>query len=168
MTTPAPLTVPPPPVPVLVEVLAALGRQASVAAGSPPEQASLHLARVLVAVAERHAVAAELACGADGLDGHDVETHQDTYDTATVRATFERLALAHWRARRLVATVTALRKAMVGDGPDLDDPDAEIEPEDPAALMWGLAEHTTIAADAVIEVIAKLVTPGAQDTAGPG
>jgi hypothetical protein len=33
----------------------------------------------------------------------------------------------HVHRRRLVATVTALRKAMVGDGPDLDDPDAEIE-----------------------------------------
>lgn len=159
MTTPAPLTVPPPSVPTLVEVLATLGRPASVSADSPPAQATLHLTRMLVAVAERHAVAAELACGPDGRDGHDVDTYQDTYDTATVRAMFERLALAHWRSRRLVATVTALRKAMVGDGPDLDDPDADVEDEDASALMWGLAEHTTIAADAVVEVIARLVTP---------
>jgi len=166
MTTPAPLTVAPPSVPVLVEVLAALGRQASVSPNSAPQQATLHLARILVAVAERHAVAAELGCGPDGLDGHDVDTHQDTYDTATVRATFERLALAHWRSRRLVATVTALRKALVGDGPDPDDPDADFEQEeDGLVLMWGLAEHTTIAADAVIEAIARLVTPPAETTA---
>ena len=51
--------------------------------GNAPQQATLHLARVLVA--ERHAVAADLACGPDGLDGHDVDTHQDTYGTTTVR-----------------------------------------------------------------------------------
>ncbi|MGX6608423.1 hypothetical protein ACWKSP_40835 [Micromonosporaceae bacterium Da 78-11] len=165
MTTPAPLTVPPPSVPTLVEVLATLGRPALVSAGSPPAQATLHLTRMLVAVAERHAVSAELACGPGGRDGHDVDTYQGTYDTATVRATFERLALAHWRSQRLVATVTALRKALVGDGPDPDDPDADVEQEeDASALMWELAEHTTIAADAVIEVIARLITPPAETT----
>ena len=52
----------------------------------------LHLTRLLVAVAECHAVAAELALGADACDGHDIDVYQDTYDTATVRAAFERLA----------------------------------------------------------------------------
>lgn len=43
------------------------------AADGWPEQASPHLARVLAVVAERHPVAAELACGAGGLDGHELE-----------------------------------------------------------------------------------------------
>lgn len=64
-------------------------------------------------MSERHAIAAELALGIDDHDDHDVDTHQDTYDTATVRAVFERLALAHWRARRLTATVTTLRDTML-------------------------------------------------------
>lgn len=37
-------------------------------------------------------------------------------DAATVRATFERLVLVHWRARRLTATVSTLREAMLGPG----------------------------------------------------
>lgn len=45
-------------------------------------------------VAERHAVSAELAVGRADVDmaEHDVDEHQDTYDIATVRAVFERLA----------------------------------------------------------------------------
>ena len=41
-------------------------------------------------------------------------------------------------------------------GPDADAGDS-------MALMWGLAEQTTIAVDAVIAVIARLVTPPAED-----
>ncbi len=161
MATPAPLTDPPPTVEQLLDVLADLGWPATVTAGAPPSQTTLHLARLLVAVTERHAISAELAAGRVGLDGGecDVEDHQDTYDTATVRATFERLALAHWRARRLTATVTTLRETMLG-ATDLDE-------DDPSGMaqMWNLAAHTTIAADAILAVLARLVTPPADDTA---
>jgi hypothetical protein len=77
-----------------------------------------------------------------------------------VRATFERLALVHWRARRLTATVTTLREAMLG-ARDLD------EDDDPSGMapLWNLAAHTTIAADAILAVLARLVTPPADDTA---
>jgi hypothetical protein len=162
MPTPAPLADPPPTVEQLLDVLAVLGRSATVTAGSPRPQTTLHLARLLVAVAERHAISAELAAGRAGLDvGElDVEEHQGTYDTATVRATFERLALVHWRARRLTATVTTLREAMLG-ARDLD------EDDDPSGMapLWNLAAHTTIAADAILAVLARLVTPPVDDIA---
>ena len=122
----------------------------------------LHLTRLLVAVAECHAVTAELALGADACDGHDIDEYQDTYDTATVRAAFERLALAHWRARRLSATVTALRDTMLGAaGIDND------EDDDPSGMaqMWNLTVHAAIAADAVLAVLARLVTPPSEPTA---
>ncbi len=45
-------------------------------------------------------------------------------------------------------------------GPDLDTNDGE----EPAGLMSGLAEHLTIAADAVIAVIARLVAPPLEST----
>jgi hypothetical protein len=66
MDTAVSLTAPPPPAPVLIDVLAHLGRPAPVADDCPPEHAVLHLARVLAAVAERHAVAAELAAARTG------------------------------------------------------------------------------------------------------
>jgi hypothetical protein len=105
-------------------------------------------------------VAAELARGADACDGHDIDEYQDTYDTATVRAAFERLALAHWRARRLSAT--ALRDTMLGaaaiDNDEDDDPSG-------MAQMWNLTVHAAIAADAVLAVLARLVTPPSEPTA---
>ena len=89
---------------------------------------------------------------------HDVGDHQGTYDTATVRATFERLALAHWRAQRLTAAVTTLREAMYAADAAGDDTD-----DDPSgtALMWDLAAHSALATDAVLAVLARLVTPPA-------
>jgi hypothetical protein len=100
MAPPTPLTDPPPPVEQLLDVLTALGRPATVSATAPRSATTLHLTRLLVAVSEHHAIAAELALGIDDAsEDHDVDTHQNTYDTATVRAMFERLALAHWRAR---------------------------------------------------------------------
>ncbi|MGH3191174.1 MAG: hypothetical protein ACRDOL_28805 [Streptosporangiaceae bacterium] len=77
-----------------------------------------------------------------------------------MRAAFERLALAHWRARRLTATVTTLRTAMLSASQD----DPEDDPSG-TAQMWSLAEHATIAADAILAVLAQLVTPPCDDTA---
>ena len=105
----------------------------------------LHLARLLVAVAERHAIAAELVLGAEARGGRDVDKHQETYDTASVRAAFELLALAHWRTGRLTATVTALR----------DTARAGVVDDDPSGMteLWNLAVHTTIAGDAILAVL---------------
>ncbi len=121
-----------------------------------PAPTVLHLARLLVAVAERHAIAAELVLGAEARGGRDVDKHQETYDTASVRAAFELLALAHWRAGRLTATVTALRDtARAGV---VDDPSGMTE-------LRNLAVHTTIAGDAILAVLARLVTPPEADNA---
>jgi hypothetical protein len=148
----------PPSAAQLIEVLAALGRPVTAHSGDPAPTV-LHLARLLVAVAERHAIAAELALGVDARHGHDVDEHQQTYDTASVRAAFELLTLAHWRARRLTATVTALRDTAGASAEDEDDdPDGMTE-------LWNLAVHTTLAADAILAVLAQLVTPPADDTA---
>jgi hypothetical protein len=73
MPTPAPLSDQLPPPQVFLDALSALGCPVTVSDKVPLAQVTLHLARTLVALAERHAVAAELACGVDGLDGHDVE-----------------------------------------------------------------------------------------------
>jgi class 3 adenylate cyclase len=80
-----------------------------------------------------------------------------------VRAAFELLALAHWRAGRLTATVTALRDKACAT---LDDKD-EDEDDDPSGMteLWNLAVHTTIAGDAILAVLARLVTPPADDIA---
>jgi hypothetical protein len=112
-----------------------------------------------VAVAERHAVAAELVLGPDARDGHDVDEHQGIYDAASVRAAFERFALAHWRARRLTATVTALRDAVDAGVDDEDD--------DPSGMaeLWDLVVHTAVAGDTILAVLARLVTPPADDNA---
>ena len=85
-------------------------------------------------MAERHAIAAELVLGAEARGGRDVDKHQETYDTASVRAAFELLALAPWRAGRLTATVTALR----------DTARAGVVDDDPSAMteLWNLAVHT--------------------------
>jgi len=154
MPLPAPLNDPPPTAAQLADILAALGRLVTVASGDPAPTV-LHLTRLLVAVAERDAVAAELALGAGARDSHDVDEHQDTYDTATVRAAFERLALAHWRARRLSATVTALRDTMLGVADDNDEDDYPSG----TAEMWNLTVHTTIAADTVLAVLARAGHP---------
>lgn len=87
----------------------------------------------------------------------DVDKHQEAYDTASVRAAFELLALAHWRAGRLTATVTALR----------DTARAGVVDDDPSGMTerWNLAVHTTIAGDAILAVLARLVTPPEDDNA---
>jgi N-dimethylarginine dimethylaminohydrolase len=63
------LAEPPPSAAQLIEVLAVLGKPVTVHSGDPAPTV-LHLARLLVAVAERHAIAAELALGAGARDGH--------------------------------------------------------------------------------------------------
>ncbi|MGH3191175.1 MAG: hypothetical protein ACRDOL_28810 [Streptosporangiaceae bacterium] len=74
MPVPAPLTDAPPPAGRLLEVLASLGRPVTVTASSATSPATtLHLARLLVAGAERHAISAELAMGAGDHDRHDVD-----------------------------------------------------------------------------------------------
>ncbi len=74
-----------------------------------------------------------------------------------MRAAFELLALAHWRAGRLTATVTALR----------DTARAGVVDDDPSGMteLWNLAAHTTIAGDAILAVLARLVTPPEDDNA---
>lgn len=156
MPVASPLADPPPSAAQLIEVLATLGRPVTVHSGDPAPTV-LHLARLLVAVAERHAIAAELVLGAEARGGRDVDKHQETYDTASVRAAFELLALAHWRAGRLTATVTALR----------DTARAGVVDDDPSGMteLWNLAVHTTIAGDAILAVLARLVTPPEDDNA---
>ena len=88
MPVASPLADPPPSAAQLIEVLATLGRPVTVHSGDPAPTV-LHLARLLVAVAERHAIAAELVLGAEARGGRDVDKHQETYDTASVRAAFE-------------------------------------------------------------------------------
>jgi hypothetical protein len=70
----------------------------------------LHLTRLLVALAEQHAIRAEQATAGDA-DPADVElfTYQDTYDKATASGVLELLMVAYWRAQWLTAGVEALR-----------------------------------------------------------
>jgi hypothetical protein len=100
----------------------------------------LHLARTLVAVAERHVVAAQITAGRTAAGEQDGDEHQRSYDRPAARAGYERLALAYWRARRLAATVTALRADLAG-GPDRDDPSG-------TAAVWDLSVHASAVADA--------------------
>jgi hypothetical protein len=54
-----PLPTSPPTVPQLTEALKVLGRQVTVSPDAPAPVAALHLARLLVALAEQHAIRAE-------------------------------------------------------------------------------------------------------------
>jgi hypothetical protein len=51
-----PLPASPPTVPQLTQALEVLGRQVTVSPDAPPSVAALHLTRVLVALAEQHAI----------------------------------------------------------------------------------------------------------------
>jgi len=96
----------------LTQALEVLGRPVTVEPDAPPPVAALHLTRILVALAEQHAIAAERAAGADaGAEPADVEvvSYQATYDKATTPVALELLMVAYWRAQRLTAGVEALR-----------------------------------------------------------
>jgi hypothetical protein len=82
---------------------------------TPPGPTMLHLTRILVALAEQHAIRAEQATAGDA-DPADVElfTYQDTYDKATAGGALELLMVAYWRAQRLTAGVKALRAELTG------------------------------------------------------
>jgi hypothetical protein len=75
----------------------------------------LHLTRILVALAEQHAIRADQATAGDA-DPPDVElfTCQDTYDKATAGGALELLMVAYWRAQPLTAGVEALRAELTG------------------------------------------------------
>src|ERR1035441_8018102 len=72
----------------------------------------------LGAAEEQQAVAAEHAASRAGggrlPDGHDVASHQGTYDLATAKAALTMLAVAYWRSQRLHAGVQALARAFTG------------------------------------------------------
>lgn len=101
----------PPTVEQLAQALELLGRPVTVSPNAPTAPAALQLTRVLVALAEQHAIAAERAAAEADTDPADVEVsaYQDTYDKATTGGALELLVLAYWRAQRLTAGVKALR-----------------------------------------------------------
>jgi hypothetical protein len=82
---------------------------------APPGPTVLHLTRILVALAEQHAIRADQATAGDA-DPADVElfTCQDTYDKATAGGALELLMVAYWRAQPLTAGVEALRAELTG------------------------------------------------------
>ena len=163
---------------MFAEVLAALGHP--IAAGKQDADTTLDLARCLVAVAERHALAAQVEAARAALAGEgerdptgvaaDSDDVDSGYDLETARGFIERLALASWRADRLSTAMSRLRAAAPGaptpdaDGDlddDLDD-DAvdDAVDDDPSWVseLWDMAEHATIATDALIAVLASLIT----------
>jgi hypothetical protein len=131
---------------------------------APPELAALHLTRALVAAAEQQAVAAEHAASKAGggrlPDGHDVASHQGTYDLATAKAALTMLAVTYWRSQRLHAGVQALARAFTGadahdgDGDEDDEEGRGEEPENsPVELMWDLAVPASAATEALLSFL---------------
>jgi hypothetical protein len=100
---------------------------------APPGPTVLHLTRILVALAEQHAIRAEQATAGDA-DPADVELFacQDTYDKATAGGALELLMVAYWRAQPLTAGVEALRAELTGahaqQHPEAEDADPLAEP----------------------------------------
>jgi hypothetical protein len=147
----------------LAEALALLGTVTDVG-DAPPELAALHLTRALVAAAEQQAVAAEHAASKAGggrlPDGHDVASHQGTYDLATAKAALTMLAVTYWRSQRLHAGVQALARAFAGadahdgDGDEDDEEGRGEEPENsPVELMWDLAVPASAATEALLSFL---------------
>jgi hypothetical protein len=145
----------------LAQALALLGTVTD-AGDAPPELAALHLTRTLVAAAEQQAVAAEHAASRAGggrlPDGHDVASHQGTYDLATAKAALTMLAVAYWRSQRLHAGVQALARAFTGtdahDGDEDDEEGRDEEPESsPVELMWDLAVPAAAATEALLSFL---------------
>jgi hypothetical protein len=62
----------PPTVAQLTEALKLLGCPVTVEPGAPPGPSALHLTRILVALAEQHAIRAEHAAASDGTVWHAV------------------------------------------------------------------------------------------------
>ncbi len=123
----------------LTQALEVLGCPVTVSPGAPPGPTALHLARLLIALAEQHAIHAEQAAAGDA-DPADVDlfTYQDTYDKAT-------------------AGVEALRAELTGA-------DAQQHPEDadplaepsPLALVWDLIGPAAAAVEGLLAMEADL------------
>jgi hypothetical protein len=144
-----------PDVAVLTDVLDRLCRPVTISPAAPEAATRVHLARVLVAVAELCALRAEHALtGQDRAAGKDadVDDHQGTYDQATARNTLQRLALNYWRSQRLTAGVQALREAMHQHDPDLDAED----PPSALAEIWQLTTPVTAACEGLLGILARV------------
>lgn len=135
----------------LAKALTALGQPVRIEAGTVAAEAlTLHLARLLVAAAEHHAVAAQLALPRDQQLDDNVDHVQGGYDAAATREPSTLLALTHWRSRRLAAGLDALHETLTT--PRRHD-------EDDPADIWRLTVHTTAAADALIAALTILAGP---------
>lgn len=119
-------------------------------AGTPATATlTLHLARLLLAVAEHHAVAAQLALPHQQVDDN-IDDVQGCYDTAATPEPSALLALTHWRSRRLAAGLDALHQTLTTPSSHAEDDPADI---------WRLTAHTTAAADALIAALTILAGP---------
>lgn len=147
-------------------LLAALGRDVVLDEGTSAEAGAARLAHVLVAAAERNAIAAEstmreaaaLAVASGGAATETLTaTEQAAYDLTTARGALELLGLLQWRASRQVTGIEALREVFTA-GSDTAGPEEGGTGVDGFDALWEMAVTGTAGTAGVLAVLADAAT----------